>query len=120
MGNQTATLDYQTALSNAKAHLVILGRELTAWKAYVAALEGLGEFEGEFTTWKVESRSFGKPHQVRSNGKIWTCTCKAGENGRECWALKGLREAKAFGNPALSVRIYDYDNYRYRDAIRLT
>ena len=41
----------------------------------------------------VASRTGGNPHypSYTDSSESWSCTCVAGRNGRECWALRGVR-----------------------------
>lgn len=44
--------------------------------------------------WSVASRSGGIGHYVHVEGPVYaeviSCTCEAGRNGRQCWAIRGM------------------------------
>ena len=54
-------------------------------------------------TFSVPARTKNKghhPHMVRNVGTIWMyCNCQAAEFGRECWAVKVLREEFGDNDP---------------------
>jgi hypothetical protein len=74
------------------------------------------------TIWSVPSRTNGRDHFVVLSGGNWSCHCEGAINGRECWALKGVRSAVT-NNPMYRSHIhfnfYD-DQYRTRTANRIT
>ncbi len=53
--------------------------------------------------WTIPSRSGGADHTIEADittPERLECTCKAGVNGRHCWALKAV-EAGAAGKPVI-------------------
>ena len=50
---------------------------------------------GKFLGYTVASRSGNEPHYITWNSDVsrWECTCKAGQHGQKCHAVKAVNES---------------------------